>query len=133
VLVAQCLGRRIESIEQLAAETAAWEQQRNAVGARIKWMFTTEKAPRQNGPGLSDSLWSTQVRFKESKPLCSAASACVLPRTHVDQISELAASSPCFGLPRPICCSVWPQGDRGALGEGRLRRREGAPHERSCA
>ena len=44
VLAAQCLDRRIESIAQLTAETAAWEQQRNATGARIKWMFTTEKA-----------------------------------------------------------------------------------------
>src|SRR6266704_5161738 len=44
VLRSQCLDRRIETYEQLAAETAAWEQQRNAAGARIKWMFTTEKA-----------------------------------------------------------------------------------------
>ena len=44
VLAAQCLDRRIDSIEQLTTETAAWEQQRNAAGARIKWMFTTKKA-----------------------------------------------------------------------------------------
>jgi transposase len=44
VLAAQCLDRRIGSIERLTAETAAWEQQRNAARARIKWMFTTEKA-----------------------------------------------------------------------------------------
>jgi transposase len=44
VLVSQCLDRRIESRERLAAETAAWEQQRNAARARIKWMFTTHKA-----------------------------------------------------------------------------------------
>jgi hypothetical protein len=44
VLAAQCLDRRIGSIERLTAETAAWEQQRNAAGARIKWMFTTGKA-----------------------------------------------------------------------------------------
>ena len=44
VLATQCLDRRIESIEQLAPQIAAWEQQRNAAGARIKWMFTTEKA-----------------------------------------------------------------------------------------
>ena len=44
VLAAQCLDRRIESIKQLAAEAAIWEQQRNAVAARVKWMFTTEKA-----------------------------------------------------------------------------------------
>jgi transposase len=44
VLAAQCLNRRIASIAQLAGETAHWEQQRNAAAARIKWMFTTEKA-----------------------------------------------------------------------------------------
>ncbi len=49
VLAAQCLDRRIASIEQLAAETAAWERQRNAAGARIKWMFTTEKARDKMG------------------------------------------------------------------------------------
>jgi len=49
VLAAQCLDRRIESIEQLTAETAAWERQRNAAGARIKWMFTTEKARAKMG------------------------------------------------------------------------------------
>jgi len=44
VLAAQCLDRRIDSTQQLVAETAAWEHQRNAAGHRIKWMFTTEKA-----------------------------------------------------------------------------------------
>lgn len=44
VLAAQCLDRRIDSTQQLVAETAAWEQQRNAAGHRIQWMFTTEKA-----------------------------------------------------------------------------------------
>jgi hypothetical protein len=28
----------------VASEIVAWEKQRNATGARIKWMFTTEKA-----------------------------------------------------------------------------------------
>ncbi|HEY5489818.1 MAG TPA: IS630 family transposase, partial [Gemmatimonadaceae bacterium] len=28
---------------------AAWEQQRNAAGARIKWMFTTDKARAKMG------------------------------------------------------------------------------------
>ena len=49
VLAAQCLDRRIESIRQLTAEIAAWEQQRNSAGARIKWMFTTEKARAKMG------------------------------------------------------------------------------------
>jgi transposase len=49
VLVGQCLDRRIESVEQLTAEIAAWERQRNAAGARIKWMFTTKKARAKMG------------------------------------------------------------------------------------
>ena len=49
VLAGQCLDRRIETIEQLTAETAAWEQQRNAANARIKWMFTTDKARAKMG------------------------------------------------------------------------------------
>src|SRR5258707_13321509 len=39
VLRGQCLDRRIEQRNQLVAEIAAWERQRNASGARIKWMF----------------------------------------------------------------------------------------------
>jgi hypothetical protein len=46
---AQCLDRSIESIKQLAAETAIWKQQRNAVAARVEWMFTTEKARAKMG------------------------------------------------------------------------------------
>jgi transposase len=49
VLAGQCLDRRIESFEQLAAEIAVWERRRNAAGARIKWMFTTEKARAKMG------------------------------------------------------------------------------------
>ena len=44
VLRSQCLDRRIAERDRLVAEIAAWENQRNAAGARIKWMFTTERA-----------------------------------------------------------------------------------------
>jgi hypothetical protein len=47
VLRGQCLDRRIASQKQLVSEIAPWERQRNASGARIKWMFTTEKARTQ--------------------------------------------------------------------------------------
>ena len=49
VLRGQCFDRRIDSKEQLEAEIAAWERQRNASGARIKWMFTTDKARAKMG------------------------------------------------------------------------------------
>jgi hypothetical protein len=44
VLRGQCLDRRIGDRQQLVAEITAWERQRNAAGARVKWMFTTERA-----------------------------------------------------------------------------------------
>jgi hypothetical protein len=49
VLAAQCLDRRIASMEQLTTEVAAWEHQRNSAAARIKWMFTTAKARAKMG------------------------------------------------------------------------------------
>jgi transposase len=49
VLRSQCLDRRIATEEQLISEIAAWERQRNASKARIKWMFTTEKARAKLG------------------------------------------------------------------------------------
>jgi hypothetical protein len=44
VLRGQCLDRRIGERDRLEAEIAAWEKKRNESGARIKWMFTTERA-----------------------------------------------------------------------------------------
>ena len=49
VLRGQCLDRRIGEREQLEREIAAWERARNAAGARVRWMFTTEKARAQMG------------------------------------------------------------------------------------
>ena len=49
VLRGQCLDRRIDDPMHLISEIAAWEQQRNAADARIKWMFTTEKARAKMG------------------------------------------------------------------------------------
>lgn len=44
VLRGQCLDRRIGERDVLVAEIAAWQKQRNASGAQIKWKFTTQKA-----------------------------------------------------------------------------------------
>jgi hypothetical protein len=49
VLCGQCLDRRIDDPNSLIREIAAWEHQRNAAGARIKRMFTTEKARAKMG------------------------------------------------------------------------------------
>jgi transposase len=44
VLRGQCLDRRIDDPKRLRCEITAWQRQRNAARARIKWMFTTDKA-----------------------------------------------------------------------------------------
>ncbi len=66
VLRGQCLDRRIATQEQLASETAAWEQQRNASGARIKWMFTTEKARAKMGRAYPEPASVREPQTKES-------------------------------------------------------------------
>lgn len=49
VLKRQCLDRRIADRESLVREIAIWERTRNAAGARIRWMFTTERAREKLG------------------------------------------------------------------------------------
>jgi len=44
VLSKQCLSRRIDDIEKLKCETAAWESKRNDKGVTIEWQFTTTNA-----------------------------------------------------------------------------------------
>jgi len=44
VLKGQCLDRRIESYDCLVVEIDAWQRERNQIGARINWMFSTDKA-----------------------------------------------------------------------------------------
>src|SRR5256714_10395194 len=66
VLRGQCLDRRIDSKEQLEAEIAAWERQRNASGARIKWMFTTDKARAKMGKAYPTPASLCEDQTKES-------------------------------------------------------------------
>lgn len=49
VMVAQCLDRRIPDKATLINELAAWERRRNADKARIKWMFTVDRARAKLG------------------------------------------------------------------------------------
>jgi transposase len=49
VMVAQCLERRIPDKATLIKEIAAWERRRNAEKARIKWMFTVDRARKKLG------------------------------------------------------------------------------------
>jgi transposase len=67
VLRGQCLDRRIATREHLVSEIAAWERQRNASGARIKWMFTTDKARTKMGRAYPDPAAATRdAQLKES-------------------------------------------------------------------
>jgi hypothetical protein len=40
----QCLNRRIESIDELRREVAAWEEARNEKQVEVRWRFTTADA-----------------------------------------------------------------------------------------
>ena len=66
VLRSQCLDRRIETQEQLKSEIAAWERQRNASGARIKWMFTIDKARAKMGKVYPQTGCVREAPLKES-------------------------------------------------------------------
>jgi hypothetical protein len=57
VLARQCLDRRIPDFDALAREISAWSQPRNALGAHIRWRFTTADARiklRQLYPSIHD-------------------------------------------------------------------------------
>ena len=66
VLRGQCLDRRIDDPKWLRREIAAWQRQRNAAGARIKWMFTTDKARAKMGRAYpqpqTNSGWTQRVK-----------------------------------------------------------------------
>lgn len=49
VMAAQCLDRRIPTKAILTKEIKAWEQARNRDKARIKWLFTVERAREKLG------------------------------------------------------------------------------------
>ncbi len=67
VLRGQCLDRRIATRKCLVSEIAAWERQRNASGARIKWMFTTDNARAKMGHAYPEPAAATRDdRIKES-------------------------------------------------------------------
>jgi hypothetical protein len=66
VLRGQCLDRRIATQQKLKSEIAVWERQRNDAKARIKWMFTTDKARAKMGRAYPELGNISQPRLKES-------------------------------------------------------------------
>jgi hypothetical protein len=65
VFKGQCLARRIDHRERLEREIAAWERERNASGAGIKWMFTTEQARAKIGRAYPNAA-SKEAPAKQS-------------------------------------------------------------------
>jgi transposase len=59
VMVAQCLDRRIPDLATLSSQVTAWEKRRNAERARIKWMFTVERARQKLGRAYPKLAGST--------------------------------------------------------------------------
>ena len=44
VLIGQCLGQRIDNIDDVKREAAAWQNHRNNKVAKVNWQFTSEDA-----------------------------------------------------------------------------------------
>src|SRR5579863_1773040 len=49
VMVAQCLDRRIPDKKTLTSELSSWQRRRNREKARIKWLFTVQRAREKLG------------------------------------------------------------------------------------
>ena len=62
----QCLDRRIADHDKPGAEIAAWEQQRDNSGARIKWMFTTDNASTKMARAYPQTNRTITPQTKES-------------------------------------------------------------------
>ena len=44
VMIGQCLNRRIDSIDVLRTEVAAWQRRRDRLKAKVNWQFSTDDA-----------------------------------------------------------------------------------------
>lgn len=47
VLARQCLGERMENIDNLKRHVQAWQERRNSTATRVQWHFTTQDARRK--------------------------------------------------------------------------------------
>jgi hypothetical protein len=63
VLRGQCLDRRIGERDLLVSKINAWQWQRNASGARVKWKFTTQKARDKLARGRAQLSGSMKTVF----------------------------------------------------------------------
>ena len=61
VMVSQCLDRRIPTKAILVKEVKAWERRRNREQARIRWLFTVEKARGKLGRSYPAQVKTARV------------------------------------------------------------------------
>jgi transposase len=62
VMVSQCLDRRIPTKAMLVSEVKAWNRRRNREKARIRWLFTLERAREKLGRTYPPLVRSTANR-----------------------------------------------------------------------
>ena len=75
-LESQCLGRRLETIEQVRCEAEAWAAARNAKAVAIKWQFTIEQARTKLGKAYPVPVASSAG---ESPPAPVGSETALLP------------------------------------------------------
>jgi hypothetical protein len=95
VLRGQCLDRRIDNRERLKREIAAWERQRNAAGARVKWMFTTEKARAKMGRAYPMPSSTLDLHAKEPKSPCRATRRARRLRASAEERAQARRKAQC--------------------------------------
>ena len=62
----QCLDQRIATKKRLVSGIDAWQRQRNHGGARIKWMFTIDKARSKMTRAYPETPHNMASQLKES-------------------------------------------------------------------
>lgn len=62
VLGVQCLGRRIPDLATLTRETNAWEEERNASGAMVRWRFNVSDARRKMRGAYPEPIETSAAR-----------------------------------------------------------------------
>ncbi len=113
VLRSQCLDQRIATRKRPVCEIAAWERQRNHSAARIKWMFTIDKARSKMARAYPETPPGMASQIKESKSLCRATRRSAAGNAQLSWRSRRAAAAP-----RAPPCSLPPPRSPGRVGPG---------------
>ena len=82
VMESQCLDRRIDNIETVRSEVAAWQARRDNLHAKVNWQFTTKDA---------------RVKLKRLYPTTTLGPAVAMPGTFSIAAAKAAALTGRFG------------------------------------